>query len=180
MEEGEFSDAAADDLEGIEVAEPGEEAAGDSGNAGTGEADPELAGVAVPEDAMGFEEWYREAWIGGHEAVNIVLRTQSLDAAPKAPHGRRAALGVYRTCCRVPMLNFVLRPGPEWARDLAAVAVYAYFTGAGVASELMERKAQAAAAAASSETAGQDPNAGNGEASDRYSFAAKADEGSGP
>lgn len=131
----------ATELEEIAVSEPGEELGAGADAADEAEADPELAGVTIPPGAMPFEEWYREAFVGLHQAVNIPLRTQSLAKAPLAPEGRRAALGLYRTCCRVPALAFVLRPGPEWMRDLAAVAVYAYFLGVGVTAELADRRA---------------------------------------
>lgn len=162
MEEEAFSTSP--DLDAIEVIEPGEEAS--AGHDASGDAsDPEMASVTVPHDAMPFEEWYQEAWIGGHEVANLVLRTQSLAEAPRAPQGRRAALGLYRTCCRVSLLHFVIAPGPQWTRDVAAVAVYAYFTGAGVAAEFADRKA-----AASPKAAGGESPAKPGQ----HDFAAKA------
>lgn len=128
-------------LDDIEVFEPGENSS--AGTAGPGDADPEMRGVTVPGGAMPFDEWYQEAFVNAHLGVNFLLKTQSLAAAPSSPEGRRAALGLYRTCCRVPMLHFVLCPGPEWARDLSVIAVYAFFVGQGVAAELMDRKASA-------------------------------------
>lgn len=165
-----YSGEPASDLDDIEVLEPGSADTDASGDAGP--ADPEMSGVKVPDGAMPFEEWYQEFWIGGHVMANIVLRTQSLAEAPRAPEGRRAALGLYRTCCRVPLLHFVLCPGPEWMRDLGAIAIYAYFTGAGVAAELADRKA-AAAAAGQAKTPGGTAAPG-GASGGQHDFAAKA------
>lgn len=131
-------------LDDIEVFEPGENPSADT--AGPGDADPAMRHITVPDGAMPFDEWYQEAFVNAHLGVNFLLKTQSLAAAPQSPEGRRAALGLYRTCCRVPLLHFVLCPGPEWARDLSAIAVYAFFVGQGVAAELIDRKAAVAKA----------------------------------
>lgn len=167
--EAAYSGDPAADLDDIEVREPGSADTAASGDAGHG--DPEMDGVTVPGDAMPFEEWYQEAFIGTHQMANVVLRTQSLREAPAAPEGRRAALGMYRTCCRVPALHFILRPGPAWMRDLGAIAFYAYFTGLGVAAELADRKAAAAKAkTAGASTTGKP----GGAAAGQHDFAAKA------
>lgn len=172
--EAAYSGDPATALEEIETAEPGEESTigGGADARDDGGADPELRNVTPPEGALPFEEWYEEIWCGAHMAVNIPLRTQSLAAAPKTPEGRRAALALYRTCCRVPVLHIVVRPGPEWLRDLGVFAAYSYFLGAGIAAELADRKAAAERARAQKASAGS--GSGKTAEGEPYGFAGDA------
>lgn len=144
-----------------EIIEPGPEPASDT--AGTGDA---VSGTAapgggsspgdppVPPGALPFEVWYEEVFVRAHKEGGALLELQAPGMWVDRPLAPLAAEAFYRSCCRVPFLHFMLRPGPGWIGDAVLMGLYTVPLVMAIRAEVGYKMAQAAAQAAPPDAAG--------------------------
>ena len=111
-------------------------------------------GNALTQDQ--FIEFYADAFTGAAH----LTRLKSLAIDVSDDQARRGLVGLYKTCCRYPWMNWALKPGGEQMMDLFAVMTLFGGMATGVAAEIKERKQSSEAPAPSEPTqSGEDPMA---------------------
>ena len=106
------------------------------------EGEAAIGGLAVTAEGFVPHDIWHAGFCLAFQMAGHVTALQTLLAAPERPEALHASRAIYDTCCEVPALHFMVKPGLKWIERAGAVAAFALPVYAGVRVELRARQAK--------------------------------------